>query len=167
MKSLFIRVTRVSRQANATTGSYAYHLNKTDWEKIQAEYAEDNKDTPADEVLDLAGITETDDGTLVMYTRSRIGKLNIETKCPFVVRAGERRNGGGKANFVNLVDNSLEPVLDKQYIIEQQIGATKNPVLQAALAHSVANQTVVSMFGMPVTAPKVAEPVAAKEEVPQ
>lgn len=152
-KQTQIKVMRVSSRPNLKTGSYAYHVNAADWAKIQEEQK--------DEYPEIAGVNQPD-GTdqLVIFSRARIGKLNVETKVPFTIRKGTRRveAGGGEANFLNLVDNTLEEVFDLAYKVEQT--ATISPVFAQALA----TRSAASMFGMPVVAAPAAN---VNAEIPQ
>jgi hypothetical protein len=145
-----LKIQRVSTMPNANS-SYAYLI-------LNAEDA-----SVAELLGQVEGVYDGQDGGKLIYSRSRVGKLNTPTTA--TIRVTEQRVGGvgNGRHFINLVDTSIEAFGEFAEKVKQaeRFGLGNQSVAAVAAFYGTGSNRVT-------TAPtEAAAPKAADEAAPE
>lgn len=153
-----LKLTRVSAMPTRT-GSFVYRVE----DPAQIETIAEGKE--------ISGIYDAQDGTKLLYSRSRLGNLNV----PF--DANIRLNGTPDGRtFINLIDTSMEKAAETMYDQSQKLQLSRrffgaNTKITVDLGNGVHVEVGAEQAATPAVTPVPATPAAPiaeehKEEVP-
>ncbi len=154
-----IKIERVSSRPNKF-GSFVYIVH-----------------TPAEELPkdkegnDPEGIVAGNDGDNLLFSRNRVGKLNVPFMCPVRVTAQVKDGTPTGRNFLNIVEVANETALDSLYATSQKMRDAESFGLE--IEQSIVNGVVHEVIrkaapkAVAATTPVTATPVKAAPKAEQ